>query len=112
MEACRRARVHVGASSHSRKLSRSALGGNGVQEGASMRVSPDVPLLAVSRSRETDELAALRVAHWRDRDENRALVDTVVAYRRAASALAEENLELRHELARTRALSTRRTTRA
>jgi hypothetical protein len=75
-----------------------------------MRISPDVPAAAVSRSRETDEFAALKAAHWRDRDANRALVDTVVAYRTAANALAEENLELRHELARARALSTRRTT--
>jgi len=38
------------------------------------------------------------------------MLDTVAIYRRAASDLANQNSELRHALARSHALSTRRTT--
>jgi hypothetical protein len=72
--------------------------------------SPEVPRSPAGHSSESDELAALRTVHWRTRHELHALLDTVAVYRRAAAELAEENADLRHALAESRAPSTRRTT--
>ncbi len=71
-----------------------------------MRQSRDVP---VSEQNGTpDELERLRAAESRDRLEILSLSDTVRVYREGASSLALEIVELRAELARARALSTRR----
>jgi hypothetical protein len=65
-----------------------------------MRRWPEVPAPAAVRSPESAELAALKTQQWRTQQELHALLDTVAVYRQAASALAQENLELRDALAR------------
>ena len=70
--------------------------------------SPDGPVSATGRHRESDELTHLKAAHWRNQHEIHALRDTMAVYRDAITEMARENFELRDELARSRTLCTRR----
>jgi hypothetical protein len=54
------------------------------------------------------ELTALRVAHWEQEQEIDSLRETIGVYRQGAAALASQITDLRHELASSRAPTTRK----